>query len=156
MNNAVRTILSVLAVATFFAGCGESYQGTYVGDAVVPMACGASSSKDYRIEVKTNVSGDDVQILITSLISKKTNQEDTYLNQFVYGTPVNAKFFNGNENFEASLQEYENSPDQVAVRGNLSSGRDTITGFSFDRVKYFSNNQSCVFQVQASSLKLKE
>lgn len=114
-------LLSFLAM-----GCGESFQGKFVGDAyIVDPQCGIPTNNPYTMTADVRISGNDLEIIIEKFAPKSEIGNDGYKNRLAArikaGMDDRGFFYVDNQTFS------NNEKALVSSQGNLSSDRKQIT-----------------------------
>jgi hypothetical protein len=151
MKNIITTVLGVFALTISLAGCGESYTGTYTGQATVRDGCPpAAFSGSYDIDLRVQISGEDASFLITRFVKSGTNSVPS--NSGYATKTVNTKF-NDTSFYQKDFQAYSDDPNtQVDLTAYINAGRDEITSYAYVLNHKLENGSVCQYRIDASKL----
>lgn len=158
-------MVSGLGLVVTVIGCGESFQGTFVGDKITvynptnnaEQSCSLDVGSDYQIELKVQVSGDEVETTITKLA--RPGQTSSQAAQVLTGYAVNSSL-NNDTAFTSTRTRFSNSrtvgdrTENVSVSGRLSAARDQIDNFDWVYEGFFNNTDTpCSLGVRGTGIR---
>jgi hypothetical protein len=164
LNSITTHSFFALTLSLLGVGCGESVQGTYVGDHATVFSvgnefnCAGEVADDYQITVQLQISGDSVQTAIVSLHRPGENISRAEQSQTLTGYAVNADL-SDDTNFVASHVPFKDSrtigdrTENASVSGSLTPDRGTLNNFQWTYEGFVhGTSQRCSVGVRATSL----
>src|SRR5690606_1611460 len=104
--NALLRSAAIITVALALAACGETFQGTFVGTADILSNDCTFVTGAYNIELKTQISGNQIDMVITRLVSRDTNRTNAG-SRILSGVPLRAKFESNKQDFYIDSQGFD-------------------------------------------------
>ena len=122
---------------TVLSGCGESFQGTFVGEATVTStsSCSRVAENPYLMEARVQLNGDEMDLTIIKLVPKSTQRADAN-NTLFAGIRVRTQLENDDSQFyvteeDSGLFVRDVERAQISADGHLSPARDEITNLDY-------------------------
>lgn len=152
------------AMVVGMVGCGEDFQGTFVGSNIevynptnaAEQSCSLDTGSNYEIEVQTQVSGDSIELTITSL--HRPGQTTSEAAKVLTGYAISSGL-SGSTTFQVENAHFSNSRqvgdriESASVSGRLSPARDTLDNFVWNYSGFFNNSTTpCSLGVRGTNL----